>query len=158
MQYLINHFILVQHRMKKGLELFGEAGLKTVKKEMQQFNNWKVIIPLDPKKMTQLQKNCALSYLMLVKQKKDGSIKLRGVGDERKERLWNTKELLAPTVSIKALFLTCKSCYVATADIPGAFLQTQADSNNEIIIRLDWQLARTLLKINRELYKPAIEY
>ena len=49
-------------------------------------------------------------------------------------------------------------CYVATADIPGAFLQTQADSNNEIIIRLDWQLARTLLKINRELYKPAIEY
>ena len=139
--YFINHVVLTQYCMQKGLKVFSDRGLAAIQKEMQQFHNLDVITPLNVKNMTKQQKSRALSYLMFLKEKRDGNIKGQSCADGRKQRLWMQKEQTSsPTVSKQALFLSCvidakERQDVGTADIPGAFLQTK--SKGEVIIRLD---------------------
>ena len=61
--------------MRKGLQVFGDRGLQAIKKEMQQFHDLDVITPINMKSMTKQQKSRALSYLMFLKEKRDGNIK-----------------------------------------------------------------------------------
>ena len=129
----MHHIILTQHGMKKGLELWGEKGVAAIKKEMKQFHDRGVISPINPLTMTREEKNQALTYLMFLKEKRTGDIKGRGVADGRKQRLWKTKEeTAAPTVMIESVMLTCaidskEGRDIATADIPGAFLQAKIE-------------------------------
>ena len=39
MTYFVNRVILAQYGMKKGLKLFGDAGVKAIEKKMKQFND-----------------------------------------------------------------------------------------------------------------------
>ena len=77
---------------------------------------------------------------MFLKQKQDGTIKGRVCADGRKQRLLqDTSAISSPTVSINSLFLTCiidakEEHNVATADLPGFFLQTPADEDEDLII------------------------
>ena len=50
--YFINHVVLTQYGMQKGLQVFGNQGLATIKKEMQQFHDLNVITPINVKAMT----------------------------------------------------------------------------------------------------------
>ena len=68
---------------------------------------------------------------MFLKLKRDEvKIKGRGCADWRKQRYWLFKvDMSSPTVSTEGLVLSCmidvmEGQEVATADIPGAFLQT----------------------------------
>ena len=66
----------------------------------------------------------------------------------------------SPTVSNQALFLSCiidakEQRHVGTADVPGAFLQTP--SEEEVIIRLDRQMAVQLARINPKYAKDMVE-
>ena len=66
----------------------------------------------------------------------------------------------SPTVSNQALFLSCvidakEEQDVVTADVSGAFLQTK--SEGEVIIRLDWQMATQLARINPKYAKDMVE-
>ena len=67
MTYFVNHVILAQYGMKKGLELFGDAGVKAIEKEMKQFNDQNVISPVHVSELTKQQKNRALLYLIFLK-------------------------------------------------------------------------------------------
>ena len=72
-------------------------------------------------------------------------------------------EISSPTVSIEALFLTCiidakEGRDVATADLPGFFLQTPADENEDLVLRLDKHMARALLRIDPDKYGGAITW
>ena len=61
------------------------------------------------------------------------TIKGRGCAGGRKQRDWLSKEdMSSPTVSIEGLVISCmidtmEGREVATADIPGSFLQTDYD-------------------------------
>ena len=76
--------------------------------------------------------------------KKSGRIKGRGCADGQKQRGFITKEeSSAPTISTEALFLTCKidalkKRYIATTDIPGAFMQAGMDENVNMEIEEKW--------------------
>ena len=59
----------VQMSMKKGLKIFGEQGYATVKKEMQQLHDRKVMQPINRKNLSPAQKREALGYLMFLKKK-----------------------------------------------------------------------------------------
>jgi hypothetical protein len=71
----------------------------------------------------------ALSYLMFLKRKRDGTVKARGCADGRPHREYISKDdLSSPSVSIYALMASClmdaiNDWKVVTYDIPGAFLQ-----------------------------------
>ena len=115
--------MLSQYGLKKGLRLFGEDGEAAVTKELQQLHNREVLEPKHPSELTKEQHVRALSYLMFLKMKKDGTIKGRGCADGRKQREWMSKEdTTSPTISNEALILSCmidsiEGRDVATADI-----------------------------------------
>lgn len=73
--------------------------------------------------------------------------------------MYKTKEeTSSPTVSTEALMLTCvtdakEGRYVATCDVPGAFMQ--AKMNEKVIMRIDGQLARLLVRVDKS-YEASI--
>jgi hypothetical protein len=77
---------LSQHSMKKGIKLFGQAGIEAVQAELHQLHERKVLLPKDSAKLTHGEKRSALQYLMFLKQKRCGKIKGRGCADGRKQR------------------------------------------------------------------------
>jgi hypothetical protein len=144
----LEHYAMTQYSVKKGLEVYGEAGKVAVSSKMQHFHDMGVVEPKKVNMLTHEERSKALNYLMFLKQKRCGRIKGRGCADGRKQRLYKTKEeTSAPTVAIESLFLTCtidakERRTVTTTDIPGAFMQTDID---EVIhVRLEGPLATLL--------------
>jgi hypothetical protein len=152
----LEHTVLTQYNVKKGLKIFGEAGAKAVIKEKQQLHDRAVIQPKLANMLTRDEKRCSLQYLMFLKQKRFGRIKGRGCADGHKQQVYKTKEeTSAPTVSVESQFLSCvidvkEQRKVVTCDIPGAFMQ--ADIDEVIHIRLEGPLATLLTKVDPELY------
>ena len=75
----LNHTIMTQYTLSKGLQVFGPLGKEAVFHEMQQLHQRKVC---EPRKATDLfanQRKASLGYLMFLKQKRSGQIKGRGV-------------------------------------------------------------------------------
>ena len=96
---------------------------------------------------------------MFLKLKTDEvKIKGRGCADGRKQRYWLSKEdTSSPTVSTEGLMLSCiiyamEVREVATADIPGAFLQIDYNKG-DIHIKLEWFMVALLEEIDPEYYK-----
>ena len=78
--------VMTKMGVKKGLKLFGQAGVKAVKKELQQLNDREVMKPKHAHELTPAQKRASLQYLMLLKKKGYVTIKGRGCADGRKQR------------------------------------------------------------------------
>jgi hypothetical protein len=119
---------LVQHNLKRGLEMFGQAAIDAVAKEVQQLHDRKTIRPRYAHELTMEEKRRALGYLMFLKEKRCGTIKGRGCAEGRKQRIYKTKEeTSSPTVRTESLMLSCvidtkEGRNVITADVPGAFM------------------------------------
>ncbi len=157
----LEHTVLTQYSVKKGLRIFGEKGAEAVVKEMKQLHERKVITPRPARMLTREEKQKALEYLMFLKRKRCGRIKARGCADGRKQRLYKTKEeTSSPTVATESLLITCaidakEGRDVATCDIPGAFMQASMD--NVLHMRLVGPLADLLAKVDPDLYSKYIE-
>jgi hypothetical protein len=118
-----------QYHANKGLKVFGERGREAVMKEMKQLDDLEVIQPGNWSEYTAEQRRTALPYLMLLTEKRDESVKARGCADGSKQEM--DRENISASVSADALFITLvidamEGRDIATADIPGAFLQTDA--------------------------------
>ena len=149
-----------QMSMKKGLKVFGEPGYATVKKEMQQLHDRKVMQPINRKDLSPSQKKEALGYLMFLKKKRCGTIKGRDCADGRKQRAYITKEeSTSPTISTKAVFLTAmidawENRKVAVVDVPGAFMQV--DMDELVHVRFEGEMVDKLVEIDHDLYTSYI--
>ena len=87
--------------------MWGEQGVKAVKKKMKQFHDWRIMCPTNPKEMSQTNRNDTLAYLMFLKEKRSGVVKGRGCANGRNVQLWFSKgETLKPTVMMESVFLT----------------------------------------------------
>jgi hypothetical protein len=152
-----------QDPMHKGLRIFGDKEIEAVRQEMQQFDDLDVGEPLDPNDLSTEQKERVLKYLMYLKEKRDGKIKERGCADGRPQRLWTDKhESSSPTAALESLMISAaidaaERRDVATVDIPGAFLQTDQDENEEIHFKLEAQMATLLSEINPKKYQPYLK-
>ena len=129
----LEHTVLTQYSVNKGLKVFKEEGAEAVVTELKQLHDRKVMTPKKALMLTRAEKKAALEYLMFLKKKRCGRIKGRGCADGRKQRLYKSKEeTSSPTVSTEALMLSCvidakeRRC-VTTSDIPGAFMQADMD-------------------------------
>ena len=100
---------------------------------------------------------------MFLTRKKTGIVKGRGCADGRKQKAYIKKEdSAAPTVALAALFLSCiqhstEHRFVVTADIPGAFLQTDKPEDDEVIICFDGPMVKALAKIDPAIYTDTIQ-
>ena len=99
---------MTQHSVRKGLKIFGEAGVIAVTKELVQLHERGVVEPKFIQDLDGDQKQAALQYLMFLKQKRNGIIKGRGCADGRKQRAHTSKEAASsPTVAIESVMLSC---------------------------------------------------
>ncbi len=157
----LEHCAMTQCSIKKGLEVFGDAGKEAVLSEMKQLHDMGVAEPKKANMLTREEKSKSLNYLMFLKQKRSGRIKGRGCADGRKQRLCKTKEeTSAPTVATESLFLSCaidakERRTVVTTDMPGAFMQTDVDEVTHV--RLEGPLASLLAKVDPNLYEKYLE-
>ncbi len=157
---VLEHTVMTQHSLKKGLKEFGDAGVDAVLKELHQLHDRQVIDIMDPTMLTREQRRAALQYLMFLKKKRCGRIKGRGCADGRKQRLYTAKEdASSPTVAIESVMLSCvidamERRDVATVDIPGAFMH--ADMDDEVYMRLEGKMAELLVQLDPERYSPHI--
>jgi hypothetical protein len=145
-----------QYPMHKGLRIFGDKGIEAVRQEMQQFDDSDVGVPLDPNDLSMEQRERVLKYLMYLKEKRDRKIKGRGCDDGRPQRLWTDKhESSSPTAALESLMISstidaAERRDIATIDIPGAFLQTDQDENEEIHVKLEAQWQRCCPKLTQK--------
>ena len=156
----VQHMLLSQMGVNKGIKVFGQNFIDTVSKEMQKFNDREVIIPKNPSQLTKEERHRDLTYLMLLKDKCDSTIKRRGCADGRRQRIYMAKDQTSsPTISNEARFLTLtidarEGRDVAMCDIPGAFLQTDIpEGSDKVHIKIDGAMVELLDKINPQLYQ-----
>ncbi len=153
---------MTQYSVRKGLKVFGKEGATAVITEMRQLDERGVIKPKKASLLTREEKRRALMYLMFLKKKRCGRIKGRGCADGRKQRVYKRKEeTSAPTVAIESVMISCaidayERRFVATADVPGAFMH--ADMDEVLYMRIDGPLAKLLVEVNPERYKDFLEY
>ena len=159
----VNHMLMTQYGIKKGLELFEQEGIDAVLKELQQMHDLKVVEPIEPSKVTKEMRQKALNYLMFLKRKRTGDVKGRGCADGRKQKLYVRKEdSAAPTVGTPALIISClqdadERRDVATIDIPGAFLQTEQPEDDEVVICFEGPMVDALIHIDPATYKDKVQ-
>jgi hypothetical protein len=98
----------------------------------------------------------ALSYLMFLKRKRDGTFKARGCADGRPQREYISKDdSSSPTVSIYALMASClmdaiDERKVVTCDIPGAFLQADWPANQDCYLKFENVMVNMIYQIDRK--------
>jgi hypothetical protein len=154
---VLEETVMTQHGIKKGLKLFGDAGVTAVLKELQQLHDRDVIEPMLAASLSSEEKQGALPYLMFLKKKRSGIIKGRGCADGRKQRVYTTKEeASSPTVSIESVFLSCaidaaEGRDVGTVDLPGAFMQ--ADMDDTVYMKLEGKMVELLVRIDPDRYE-----
>lgn len=99
---------MTQYSLKAGLKKFGKQGEAEVRKELGQFHDMSVFVPMDPTKLPKAKRASALASQIFLKQKKDVTVKARACADERKLHETTTeKDALSPTVLIESVFITC---------------------------------------------------
>ena len=88
--YLLLHVLRVallqSFSIKSGLNRYVEAGKKAFNKELQQLHYMDTYEPMDPDKLTWLEKTKALVSLMFLVEKRNWLIKARAVADGSKQQ------------------------------------------------------------------------
>eukprot|EP00957_Ditylum_brightwellii_P186932 14235439-Ditylum_brightwellii.AAC.1 len=154
---LINHTIMTQYHVSKGLKVFSKKGTEAVMNELKQLHDRSVLDPKDPSELSDEEKKASLQYLMFKIKKICGRIKGRGCADGRKQRTYTPKDnASAPTVAAEALMLSCiigamEERDVTTVDIPGAFMQAEMD--NVIHMKIEGTMAKLLTKLDPKMYR-----
>ena len=145
-------FLTEQMTAKRGLKQFGTAGADAIMNELKQIVYRRVMEGRKSGELTTAQKKAALKYLMFLKQKRCGKIKGRGCANGRKQGLYKSKEeTTSPTITTEALFITClvdaiENRYVATCDVPGAFMHSDIDE--QVHLKLEGEIAELLVKVD----------
>ena len=170
--FMMEEVALVTEQMnwKKGLKVFKQQGKEdlaeeAITKELQQIHDMEGFQPVHWYQMTKEERANALNYLMYLKEKRNGIIKGRGCADGRPQRLYTTKmEASSPTVRQASIMLSCmidahERRDVATADIPGAFLQTKwPKEEKDVHVMLDGEMAMLLAKIDPPTYQRFVHH
>ena len=152
-----------QLSLKEGIKKFGEKGDKAAHAEMKQLHLRETFKPVLPKNLTPEKKKRVLESIMLLKEKKDGTIKGLNCADGRRQRDFISKsEATSPTVKLESILITSvidakEGRDIDTVDIPNAFIQTKIEDNNDkVVMRMRGKLAEYLVMIAPEIYSPYI--
>ena len=99
--------MIQQYNLKTGLKLFEDKCEKDVTKELTQLHDMETSIPMDPTKITKKDIVEALSPLMILVDKRGGTVKARFCVFGSKRRETNRKEDSAsPTVALGIIMIT----------------------------------------------------
>jgi len=110
------------------LKLFGQQGHQAARKELEQLDARNCFGPVSVSEMIPEECRKAMVALMLLTEKRDGTIKGRMVYNGKPTREWLSRENAAsPTTSLESLLLAAmidahEERDVMTADVPNTFI------------------------------------
>ena len=161
----VTHYVMLQLSLKAGLKQWKDRGTKAVSKELAQLHYRDVYTPLDVSTLSKEEKDAALeSHLFLKDKHHTDDIKGRLVADGNKQRgTIDPERATSPTVSTESVLLTAvidahEGREVATVDIPNAFVQTDLNPDEMIVMRLRGRLAELMVKVAPEVYSKYVVY
>ena len=152
-----------QWSVQQGIRKFGDEGKKSAMKEIKNLavkNN--CFGEVDYKSLSQEKKDKALPILMFMVKKRNGDIKTRGCANGSVQRIYTDKNSVSsPTPDFYAFKYVCaviakEGRDIATVDLPGFFLQTEQDGEEEILLKLTGAVALLLVKSDEEKWKKHI--
>ena len=85
-QDAIFEYILTQYSLRQGLTKYGKLAKQAAEKELVQIHKTDAFQPLDPKRLTEDEKNGVIASLMFLTEKRYGTLKARQCADGRKQR------------------------------------------------------------------------
>jgi len=144
--------ILTQMSAREGLKRFGKDAADALIKEWKQLDDLNVFDGKHFHDLSSEDKKKALRLVQLIKEKRCGMIKGRTCADGRSQRKYiPEEEASSPTVTTEALLLALiidakEGRDVATADVPGAFLQVDID--DDVYVVVDGALVDLLIQSN----------
>jgi hypothetical protein len=104
---LVAHHIMTQYSMKAGIKRFKERGEAAVTKELSQLHFRDTFEPIHPKKLNEQERKEVLESHLLLKEKRDDSIKGRMAAGGNKQRGSIEKtEASSPTAALESVLLT----------------------------------------------------
>jgi hypothetical protein len=96
-----------QYILQKGLKKFGQKGSDAATKELKQLHDCVCFEPISVADMSQSEIQKSMEALMLLTEKRDGTIKGRMVYNGKPTREWLSREdSTSPTVSLESLIIT----------------------------------------------------
>ncbi len=129
-------------------------------KELDQFKKYKVFEQKHACDLSEEDRKKALSSLIFLKEKKNGTIKARSCANGSVQREHVAKEeAAAQTVGLDSVFITStidakENRKVVTIDIPGAFMH--ADNEDYVIMKMVGTLAELMVKTNPKMYRQYV--
>jgi len=118
-----------QFMLHRGLKRFGSRGNDAPSIELKQFHDRQCFTPINIDEITPSERRKAMDALMLLTEKKDGTIKGRMVYNGKGTREWISKhEAASPTAYVESIMITGvidakENRDVMTVDVPNAFIQ-----------------------------------
>ena len=151
-----------------GIKIFGDRGRAAAAKELNQLHDRTCFRPIDVSTMTLEEKRKAQEALMLLTEKRDGSVKGRMVYNGAQTREWLSKEDSAsPTVTQESIMITAvidalEKRDKMSADVPNAFIQTRMpkvkEGNARTIMKITGVLVDMLVEMEPDIYGPYVVY
>jgi hypothetical protein len=152
-----------QYGFNRGMKEFGELGFEATMKELDDnLIGMGAVQMLEPNEVNKDVWCGALSYLMFLKRKPDGTVKARGCADGRPQREYISKDdSSSPTVSIYALMASCLMDAIdeqkgVTCDIPGAFLQADWPADQDCYLNFENVMVDMICQIDHKYNKNVI--
>jgi hypothetical protein len=152
-----------QYAFNRGMKEFEELGFDATMKELDDnLIGMGAVRMLKPNEVNKEVWCDALSYLMFLKRKRDGTVKTRGCADGRPQREYISKDdSSSPTVSIYALMASClmdaiDERKVVTCDILGAFLQFDWPADQDCYLKFENVMVDMICQIDRKYNKNVI--
>jgi hypothetical protein len=132
---LVAHIIMVQYSMKAGMKQFKQRGEDAVSKELSQLHFRDTFEPINPKDLTDKQRQEVLESHLFLKEKRDATIKGHMVAGGNKHG-GNIDKLDAssPTAALESVLITAiidahKGHNVAEINIINTFVQTRLEDD-----------------------------
>jgi Reverse transcriptase (RNA-dependent DNA polymerase) len=118
--------------------------------------------PVDITTLPQQEKQRALESLIFLVEKREGRFKARTCANGSPQQVYTLKEETAsPTVMMESILLTAtieakENRDVMTVDIPNAFIQTDIEEGDQIIMKIRGPLVGMLVEMDPETYKSFV--
>ena len=159
--HIIGVLLAQQFILMADLKKFGKPGYKSSVKGMNQLHDMTTFISLYPKKLTREDRINALSSIMLLVEKRDGTIEARTCADGSKQRRddsYNKNDYAYPTCANNSVMITSaleakEGRDVAIIYIPGAYLHTYVDKHGKkrIIMLFKGELEDLMVMVDQKL-------
>jgi len=157
-----------QFIFQKGRKKFSKRGNQAAFNEFDQLHHHNCFTPIDLSKLMPLEKKKAQAAMMLLSEKKDGTVKGRCVYEGSKTRPCFTKDkTVSPTASTEGIFITAtidahEERNVMIADIPNAFIQASLenlkDGDEKVVMKVTGMLVDLLVKVAPDIYSPFVVF